>query len=156
MKIQILKAGFFLLLFLNVVLSILLFRERPSPHRMVDMRGKISESLRLNQEQNDQFMDLAYEHRQKINALHKKQQALIIELFEGVIREGESVPQREKLMNEIKILHGEKVSVTYNHFKDIQALCSDDQLPAFQEIFVQLIPLLTGDHAGQRPPVPDA
>ncbi|MEM0938734.1 MAG: hypothetical protein AAF600_03315 [Bacteroidota bacterium] len=155
MKIQIFKVGFFLLLLLNIVLLVLLFQGRPNPRRIVNIREKISERLRLDQKQNDQLMDLAFEHREKITVLNKKQRVLIIEFFGEMAKEDESVHLKDKLLDEIRVLHGEKVSVTYNHFKDIQALCNEDQLSAFQEMFGELIPVLSGyDHSQGPPPGP--
>ncbi len=149
MNSQIYKWGFFLLLVINVLLTALLFSGRPSPPKAVDMRVQISDRLQLDQAQQSQFIELAGIHRAQVKMLDKQQQALIIEYF---INESQAVAVRQTLLEKIKALYAEKVTVTYNHFAEIEALCTKEQLPAFRAMLKELIPLISGSHPGGPPP----
>ena len=56
------------------------------------------------------------------------------------------------MLEEIKELHAEKVSITYEHFAEIEALCSPEQLPAFRNMLKELLPLISGSNPNQGPP----
>lgn len=149
MKNRMFKLGFFLLLILNIVLAVVIFIGKPSPLKKGDMKEQIITTLKLNETQQSQFLELAAAHLDRIIEIDKKQKQLITHYF---LDQKMKEVTKQSTLEEIKELHAEKVAVTYEHFAEIETLCTPDQLPAFRDMLKELLPLISGSNPNEGPP----
>lgn len=150
--------GFVIMIILNGVLIFLMLRgpilppPPPSgPAKGGDLQGKISKELGLNFEQQETYAALAKEHRFAMDQLEKDQKEVIKSYFNSLIEdEGNTAIMLEK----IEQYESDKITLTYQHFEQLKALCSEDQKTQFKLIMKDIIAVLVGPEINNRPPPP--
>ena len=118
----------------------------PSPEKI------ISERLKLDEAQFQEFDKLKRDHQQKIKNVNEEERKLHDELF-GLLKEDK--PDKEKADSLIVFIAEYKKKaeqITYGHFADIKKLCSrDEQKELFNE-FIDELGKMIGPPGGQQNP----
>lgn len=97
--------------------------------------------LQLDQTQEDAFLQLAREHGKQLRALNQEERNELRRYFDYLIQEGDSTSSRS-ILEQVKHLEGQKVSITYDHFKAVQELLRDDQQENFERFMRKALRLL--------------
>lgn len=105
-------------------------------HRPVEIKKVISERLGFSEAQNEAYQSFIVEHRKAIRTLDEKMMSARTVLYSQLSKnEAASVDSQllviGRLQTEIETIH-------YNHFAEIKKLCNEDQLPAFNELTIDL------------------
>jgi hypothetical protein len=104
---------------------------------------KISEKLDLNEEQKKKYFELALDHSKKVAKLEVEQKKMVKDYFDN-LKTNDSAGEKEVLA-QIESLEGDKITVTYQHFKDLKSLCNESQLAHFDEIIADVLRVLVSD-----------
>ena len=89
------------------------------------------------------------DHRTKMQDIDLRLRRSMRRYFESIY--SDEAPN-EELLKEIQALEQEKITVTYEHFSQIKALCNPEQLELFPEVMERAIAMILG--ANNRPPPP--
>ncbi len=129
------------------------------PHRdrqNADLKERISHKLNFNKDQKSAYIKLAQEHRKNMQAVRKEQKELVKAYFELLASSAPDLSKKESLTEEIKSLEARKLSITYQHFEDLKAICVEDQLLDFESVIKDILPVFTGSEGRSgrpaRPP----
>ncbi len=158
-QLQFFKAGFIVLIVLNLALVTFLIIGQPNgdipPHAHQDPNPFKQEMIRildLNKDQQVEFEKLANAHHDDMVKLEDKQKALLRPYFNGLINPEQSI-DNESLLMEVEHLERQKLELTYNHFMDIKAMLSESQLPRFKEFTNRAVGrILVDDKNRPHPP----
>ncbi|MEM7512300.1 MAG: hypothetical protein AAF388_15300 [Bacteroidota bacterium] len=146
------------LILLNiVVLGFFLMRESqdvpPRPPRpRTDFQLDAISMLRLSNEQESVFSNLAEEHETQIRKLNREQETLIIPLFESITDPSIELDTL-MVLEQFDQIQRQKLVLTRNHLLEIKDLLNEDQLPDF-EIFVDRVMERTISKRKKRPARP--
>lgn len=133
---------------------------KPQPKRPADF---LVEQLGFNETQQEQFVELVEVHHHRMRSMSKDVRALKDELFKGLSDES----LIDVNIDSITSLIGEKeVAINleiFNHFKQVQELCNDEQKEKFSKIIEDALrrgareqgPPRGEGRDGNRPPRPD-
>ena len=146
------KIATWTLLVLNLgVLGFFLFLAPRPPHpRKAAFRGRATEILHLDKDQEAKFIELAEAHNQKMKALKKEQADLLKSYFQAVTKEV-SNEEQQMIMDEVLEMEKSKVEVTFSHFQDVKSMLKPDQKEYFQTFMDQALGILLLDGKGKRP-----
>ncbi|PHI20890.1 hypothetical protein CEQ90_05860 [Lewinellaceae bacterium SD302] len=117
------------LLLLNLVLlTLLLWQPRfpppPGGHAAIEL-------FNLSEEQNDTFLALAEQHKEKIGSLNARHEELIKEYLDGLkTSAGQTTPLPPAVLVELET---KKVVSLYDHLSEVKAILTPDQMEAFPE-----------------------
>lgn len=125
---------------LNLIAVTLLFLgrpDRPGPHQPhVNIKKVIGERLHFSEKQNEAYEALILEHRRSIDELDERMIAARTSLYTQLSKnEPTSVDSQ---LVAIGLIESEIESIHYHHFADIKKLCTEEQLPAFNELTLDL------------------
>jgi hypothetical protein len=157
-RMKLLTVIVIILVILNVtIVSLMAFQNFPHPHHPPHMGRPlfevIEDKLELDQRQKAEFKKLREAHHEQMVELEKKRNRLLKEYFKTL----DQLDGQEKivndLMNELKKIEQQRIDITYAHFKDVKALCHEDQLKEFPEVLDIAIDHLLGS-AKKGPPPP--
>lgn len=138
------RIGFFALLLINIVL-VLVFTLRPKPHGQPNgTRDEVSSKLGFSEEQKAKFAVMVQDHRDKMGELRKEEQELIKKYFNYLSSQDQS-DQQEELAEEIKVVQGKKLKVTYDHFQQVRTICEEHQLAGFEQLMDKMLRVLIGE-----------
>lgn len=157
-KRNILSIGFVIMLILNAVLLFLMIRGPKMPPRQselsnkIDLKEKISRDLELTTDQTKAFHELADKHRKAIKVNAEKQKKVIQSYFNYLSVEEQDQTRLSELLEDIKDLESKKITLTYQHFEELKALCNEDQKARFGLIIQDIIQVLVGKERNNRPP----
>lgn len=97
--------------------------------------------LQLDAKQKDIFLELAKDHGKQLSALGKQERDQLRKYFDYLIQAPDST-NKMGILEQIKVLEGQKVSVTYDHFKSVQELLREDQQENFERFMRKALNLL--------------
>jgi hypothetical protein len=128
----------------------------PRPHGRKEAGPKniVIEKLKLDDEQVVKYEELIAEHLAAINKndslMFEARHALFVQLSE------QDQTEIEVQLNTIGRLQKEVENVHFQHFTDLKALCTEEQLPAFEKLIDELAAFFNGSkpQQGKRPPHP--
>jgi hypothetical protein len=126
------------LVLLNLAILAFFILTKPRPPRQTpphNFRSHAVNILHLNTEQEAIFNNMAKDHHQKMDALDRLQQELLLPYFQSLSISTIQVDE-EMVLNEIQQLEKEKIQVTHQHFQDLKSILTSEQLPYF-EVFTQ-------------------
>lgn len=124
---------------LNLITVALLFIGRPDrrPHDGPRHRQKvIIDRLHFSKTQTEAYESLIFDHREAIGRLDEEMMSARTVLYSQLSKnEAASVDSQllviGRLQTEIETIH-------YDHFAEIKKLCNEDQLPAFNDLTIDL------------------
>lgn len=150
-KVKLLSLLAAVLFLINLVLIGFLFL-KPGKHGPGEGPKKlIIERLNLNREQVVQYEALIREHRKSIHQADRELREAKNQLYQTLSHHATDSLQQLMLEKTAKI-HQHIEEIHYRHFQDIRALCSPEQLPAFDSLRRDLSKLFSGPpHPRPRP-----
>jgi len=132
-----------LLVVLLISNSILLFMWINAPERKHHgPRDEIIAKLGFSEKQITQYDLYIQEHRKSIRSLEKRLSAKKKVLFQDV-----NQPFSERIADEISSIEKDILRVHYNHIKEIESLCKDNQKAKFETLNKEI-----GELFNPRPP----
>lgn len=138
-KTRLLSILVIIMVVLNLIAISLLFLGRPGHgphHRHSDIKRLISERLELSEEQTIAYNALIQEHRKAISALDDEMMAARNVLYSQLAKNETSAVDSQLVV--IGQIQSKIESIHYQHFADIKALCSEEQLSAFNGLTADL------------------
>lgn len=160
------KVGFVVLVIANIIHAFLFFRKPERPpfrrdaqlgrmERQAGLMEKISNQLDLNEEQQTRYFELAQLHRGAMTELEKKQKGLIASYFDNLKSDQPDSVAVASILSQLQTIEGRKLSLTYSHFEELKAICTDDQKAQFESIMGEVIAVLIGTPEKLPPPTRD-
>ncbi|MCB0724504.1 MAG: Spy/CpxP family protein refolding chaperone [Ignavibacteriae bacterium] len=137
-----------ILIVLNVLsLGALWFQKNREPRPMHEYPGRLPDNkkgpgdflakeLGLSEEQVKQFDTLREQHRTTVDGLLKEMQDAREELFAQVKSDNPDMSKVEQLESTIGQKTTELEKATFEHFKQLRAICTDEQKTKFDEIII--------------------
>ncbi|MFT7154740.1 MAG: protein CpxP [Alteromonas macleodii] len=131
-------------------------RHGPRPHGRHEVGPKniVIEKLSFNTEQIAKYEQLITEHRVAINRNDSLMLAVRNGLYKQLVKQDSTEIELQlytigKLQKEVEIVH-------FQHFQDLRAICTEEQLPAFEELIEELAAFFNGGRPpqGKQPPPP--
>lgn len=128
-------------------------KEGYGDRRGADVKERISRRLEFNREQESAYFKLAVDHQDKMRDSRNEQKELVKAYFEFLASPDSNVEEQERIIEEIKSLEAQKLSITYQHFEDLKAICNKDQLLKFETVLKDLLPIFSDSprRPGRRP-----
>lgn len=159
-KAKFLQIIIVILIILNIVVLAFMVMQRPPVPLRAD-RGRppeadafIINSLSLSKEQQEKFKALKLEYRKIGAPIDDSLKVLRDSLFDRILSADSG--NTELLADRIGELEAHKVLATFNHFKQIAGLCSDEQKKQFSRMVREAIEIKgpPRPRGGQRNPPP--
>ncbi|MCC6279628.1 MAG: periplasmic heavy metal sensor [Saprospiraceae bacterium] len=143
------------LLLLNFGTLGYLFFQRP-PHERPGRPGKLDreivETLQLNAAQQQQFEQLKTAHHEQMLSSDQAYR-LALDNYFALLKNDSFVPaQRDSLQGVLSRIQQERVTVTFQHFSELKALCSAEQRQHFAELLPALMQVMLPNRDRQGPP----
>lgn len=145
-QLQFYKYATWALLVINAaVLSFfLLTKPHPKGEGPVGNRSLQNEAvqiLQLDEEQHKVFLQLAADHIQQLISIEQEEREDLKRYFDQLLQESDDTPHA-KLLEQVRLLEGNKVKITYEHFQEIKALLRPDQQENFEHFMKKALRLL--------------
>lgn len=142
------------LLLLNFGTLGFLFLRRP-PHqpgpdnRPIDR--EIVETLQLDAAQKERFAQLKKQHHEQILAIDRNYRDALGNYF-GLLKKADVAPaERDSFETLLSRIHEEKAKITFDHFRELKALCKPEQQPRFEAILPDLMKIILPPRPEGRP-----
>ncbi len=127
-----------LTIILNIALLVFFFNKRPKQnHHHKEPKKIIIERLSFNEKQVEHFELLIEEHQPKLKQLNDELKGLKQELFKS-LKEKSNTTKEDTLLLQITVIKNEIEKNNFTHFKDIKAICTPEQIPAFNDLTSEL------------------
>ncbi len=124
------------LLLLNLVLIGFILSHRPIHNK--DFRQKIIiEKLQFNTTQAEQYQKLIAKHRDDISISKATMNNLRNALYATINKPIDNI-EKDSIIIAIGNTQADLEQIHYNHFTDIKAICTQQQLPAFEALTKEL------------------
>jgi hypothetical protein len=138
------------LLVLNIgILAYLFMSRRPDGERAAMPPGGnqfdelVITQLRLNAAQQEQFKSLKHQHRSAMQGHDTKYRDVLGQYF-ALLRETRlDTARRDSLQRLLTDIHGQKISMTLQHFLALKNICSPEQQSLFERLIPELSRVLT-------------
>ncbi len=108
----------------------------------------VAKKLNFSEEQIQAYERIIKEHQTAVKETHDKIRLKKNELY-GQLN-ADSTSTNSLLIGEISDLFSEMETIHYNHFEDIKAICTQEQLPLFEELTTELSTLFAPHPKNQR------
>lgn len=131
-KLKIFSIVIFVLLLSNLILIVLLFFHRPTPHGRNGPKKLVIESLHFDSKQIEQYSKLIEQHRAKSRGLEMQIEKLKSELFSTLVSENKI--KKDSLLLLISKKQSIFEHVHFNHFLDIKRICKANQMNEYKEL----------------------
>ncbi len=124
--------------------------DRPGGPRKLDR--EIVETLQLNAAQQQQFEQLKTAHHEQMQTSDRAYRDALDNYF-ALLKNDSFVPaRRDSLQAVLSQIQKDRVTVTFQHFSDLKALCSPEQRPHFAELLPNLMQVMLPRREQQGPP----
>jgi hypothetical protein len=133
-KLKIYQWSTWVLLLLNVAMIALFFLTKPKHPNNEPLRQSAKTEMNLTDQQYNLFKQSARKHQAQIQQLNDEQNRLL-QLYFGNLASNEVV-KNDSLLGQLQNIEKQKISITYEHFREIKTLLKPEQYPAY-EAFVQ-------------------
>lgn len=143
------KVAIVVLLVVNILQLIpFLLGPKKGPNPQGDFRQKAIKMMNLNKTQEQQFLNFAQSHHDKIKALNKKQLELTSTYF---------TTPTDSLLNIIAKVETQKINTTEHHFSEIKSILKSNQIDGFNKFKEQAIKsiLKNTPQKSNKPPSPN-
>lgn len=126
------------LVVLNLGLLAFLWFRPGHPHHGGGPGKFIVEELKFDEKQQAAFEKLKEQHRTHMDANISRFMHLNDELFALLGKDGVDSAAVKIISDSIAWLHGDMARITYDHFLQVRALCTPEQLKKFKEIIPEV------------------
>ena len=149
-KIKLLTFSVIGLLLLNVAtIGFMLFI--PGDRNRAEPREIIIEKLNFDENQQKEYEQLIYWHRNQIDELEEKIRETKKELYSLLPKNKVETNVKDSLITSISVYQKQIEAIHYKHFQDIKKLCRKDQLNSFDELTKELSKIFSNKPL-QKPP----
>ena len=132
-KLKLYQGAIVVLIILNVLLICWQwFGMRPEPPRPQDI---LKRELQLTEAQMKEYIELIQEHRQAAGALENEMRQLKRNLFNF----SQPDSTKEALVQKISQVQQKLDIQTYQHFKKVRVLCTEEQKLKFEEVLMKAL-----------------
>ncbi len=128
-KERLLTVALIVLVLINVITAVLYFGKK-GIHEPKGPKNLIIEKLSFDDEQSQAYEVLISSHRSEILELERD----LIELKESLYPQMNDIGTSEEILSSISQVQSRIESVHLQHFRQIEAICRDDQKAAFNEL----------------------
>lgn len=108
--------------------------------------------MRLDEQQHDAFLQLAFSHQQGMDSLNQEHKKVLGTYFSLLTDESQTL-QADELLPEIQQIERQKITSTYQHFLEVKNLLSPEQEEGFEN-FVKSTLNFFSDGPTNRPGPP--
>lgn len=130
------------LLLLNFGTLGYLFFQHPPHERPGRLDREIVETLQLNAAQQQQFEQLKTAHHQQMLAADGAYREALDNYFALLKNDSFMPAQRDSLQAVLSRIQQDRVTVTFQHFSELKALCSAEQRQHFAELLPSLMQVM--------------
>ncbi|WP_339793114.1 MAG: hypothetical protein ACMVP2_17565 [Imperialibacter sp.] len=155
---RIYQIGLFVMLAMNIILLFLMFRGPKFPPRPLgkeDMMKRISQQLALTSDQEQRYFKMAQGHQMAMMDIEREQRSLLKAYFSNLREASSDSLTQATRMTQLSALEEKKITLTYQHFEALKALCTPAQLTHFDDITEKITQVLTGAEKNAPPPPRD-
>lgn len=126
----------------------------PGKHNRVDRL--MSEKLHFTPQQEDLMVNLKNEHHFQILEIQEEESKLHTELFGLLHSNNNDTAAKKAILDKLAANDTRKEEVTFEHFRQIRAILTPEQLPKFDELMEEIASHIMSHHPGRRggPPPP--
>ena len=150
-QVQFYKYATWGLLGLNLSLIAFFFLTAPPHHGKKFGKLRANDILKMDEQQNESFLEFAQLHMNQMDELNIHQQNLLKPYFNRLIDTDKMIGP-DSILNQVQLLERRKIESTYQHFQDVKAILNPEQYVNFEKFI---------DHALERillkqkkPPLP--
>ncbi len=147
-KIRLLTLSVIGLVVLNLVLAVFLIMGRPGHRQFEGPRHRIIEKLRFTEPQVEAYDALIEQHRNKVRELDHMLVEAKTDLYLQTIDEDPVIVNDQ--LARISNLTEKLEEVHYQHFIDLKKICTEEQIPAFEQLARELASVFSRERP-QRP-----
>ncbi len=137
---------------IGLILTLWLKPQPGGPPKGGGPKERVISSLKFTDDQVKKYELLIEDHQRSMRKLKEQGAALRRVLFSGLNNSASPVKLADSLVSEIGNNQREIEIVTYNHFSQVRALCTDQQKQQFDKIIVDITRNMNGGPDGHRPP----
>ena len=164
-KNKLLFTTIILLVLINVsTLSLMWYWKINEPHPPVfeprgygpppEGREFLKEQLKLTDSQMETVDKIRDEHLMKIKKIREGMKDLKDKLFSNLSNPDADTNMLKEITNQIGTLEAKIDLITYNNFREVRKICTDEQKKKFDEIILDLMRMNAPRPPGMRPPPP--
>ncbi len=122
-----------------ILLGFMLFAPPPPPRSSNGPQQKIIQQLKLNDKQIQAYEKLIEDHQVQHKKKNKEIMALKKAIFETL--PSNDLVTKDSLVYQLGQAQMEMENVHYNHFEDLKALCTAEQIPAYNDLMEEVTKL---------------
>jgi len=130
-NIKFYKTAVALLLLLNIGTLVFMWAHRPPPPAGAGAFMFLVKATNMDKAQIEAYEQLKTAHRVKMDAFRAQNGQLRGKLFELMSQHGSNDPAVALLMDSIASSRRQEEIVTYDHFREVRAICRPDQQAKF-------------------------
>ena len=151
-QLQFYKYATWGLLILNVSMIAFFFLTAPPRPSGGERAGKKAiDILRMDEDQNNSFLQYVQQHSNQVDNLDKQQLSLLKLYFKNLISSSNKV-NSDSLLNKIQLFERQKIEFTYQHFLDVKSILKPDQQVHFEDFMEHAMDIILKVH--NKPPRP--
>jgi periplasmic protein CpxP/Spy len=141
-KIKFLSIAVVALLIANIVFAVFFFAGPHGHRRPQEPREIIVERLHFTKEQETQYEGLIQNHRSSIVQIDAEILRMRNQLYNH-LNDPIVWPGRDSIERQLAQLQIQIEAANYDHFMAIRGLCTNDQLPLFQQLSAEIAQIFT-------------
>lgn len=150
-QLQFYKYATWILLFLNLSMIAFFFLTPPPSHRGAEGRKGALDIMKLDEQQDELFLQLAQQHMQQMDDFDNQQRNLLKPYFNSLIDKSKTI-NSDVLLNQVQLLGRKKIESTYQHFQDVKSILRPDQHIDFEEFVEHTMEKILLEKKQKSPP----
>jgi len=140
------------LLLLNFSMVAFFFLSATPPPPGAAIGGKKAvDVLKMDEQQDESFLQLARQHIQPMDDLSNQQQKLLQPYFNRLIDQNKA-HDSDSLLNQVLLLERKKIESVYQHFRDVKSILRPNQLGNFAAFIDHVAERILMEQNNQPPP----
>ena len=132
-------------------------KPRPPQHNNNTTRAFLPQAIKmlhLNEEQEAFFNQSAKAHNQKMEAITKQQQKLLVPYFQTLTDSSKNI-DTAMVLSQFQQLEVDKITSTHQHFQDVKSILKPEQQPDFKSFMNKALDILLFNKKKNPPPPKD-
>ena len=139
------------LLVLNLSMIAFFVLTAPPPKGPRESGKKAIDILKMDEEQNDFFLQSAQQHVRQMDDF-AKQQRILLKLYFSSLIDSENPINSDSLLHQVQLLERKKIESTYQHFEDMKVMLKPEQQVHFEGFIEHALEFILLDKKKQLPP----
>lgn len=151
-QLQFYKYATWGLLVLNLSMIAFFFLTAPPPRQGQEFgRKSAGDIMKMDEQQNESFLQLARQHMQQMDEFNKQQRNLLKPYFNNLIGTAKII-NSDSLLHQVQLLEGKKIKSTYQHFQDVKTILKPEQYVDFEEFIEHALEIILLEQKKNPPP----